>query len=222
MPKITTSIADTVYPLSFQGETSKNHVMLKNIITNPNIQVGDYTFYHDFNDPKNFEKYNAAYVPAQADEKLIIGKFCSIAHGAQFISNIANHPMDGFSTYPFAVLWADKAGYDYDYPKKGPLIIGNDVWIGTEATILPGVRIGDGAIIGAKSVITKNVPPYTIMAGNPAKQIRKRFDDKTIEALLEIKWWDWPEETIVQNASLLVGHDLAALKKVSASIHERG
>lgn len=135
------------------GDTvSKNHVLLKNIITNPNIEVGDYTFYHDLVNPHNFEKYNAAYFPEAMDEKLIIGKYCSIAHGVLFMSSVVNHHMDG-STIPFSVLWgAEDTGYEYYYPKKGNIVIGNDVWIGFEAAILPGVKIGDGAIIGKFNV----------------------------------------------------------------------
>jgi virginiamycin A acetyltransferase len=210
---------DCLYPLKFGEDVSKNHVFLKNIITNPNIIVGDYTFYHDFADPHGFEKYNAAYFPSSMPEKLIIGKYCSIASGAQFISSVANHHMDGFSTYPFAVLWgAEATGYEYYYPKKGDVIIGNDVWIGTEATILPGVTIGDGAIIGAKSIVTKNVAPYSIVAGNPATQIRLRFCQEIINTLLEIQWWNWPNDIIIKNASIIVGNDIEKLLVISASL----
>ena len=202
---------DCLYPLEMNGEVSKNHVYLKNVITNPNISVGDFTFYHDFDDPLQFEQKNAGYIPPGTPEKLFIGKYCSIAHGAQFISNIANHHMDGFSTYPFAARWGKEAGYDYYYPKKGDIRIGNDVWIGSDAAILPGVTIGDGAIIGARSVVTKDVPAYTIVAGNPAKQIKQRFSPEIIENLLNIKWWDWPHEIIVKNAHAIVGQDIDKL-----------
>ncbi len=210
---------DSIYPLVMDGQVSKNHVFLKNIITNPNIIVGEYTFYHDFTDPYNFEKYNAGYFPPNMPDKLIIGKYCSIANGAQFISSVANHHMDGFSTYPFAVLWgASQTGYEYYFPKKGNTVIGNDVWIGTEATIMPGITIGDGAIIGAKAVVTKDVPPYTIVAGNPAKMIRARFDDETIDALLKIQWWNWPNSIVVKNAAAIVGRDVKKLLAIHSNL----
>ena len=119
--------------------------------------------------------------------------------------------MDGFSTYPFAVAWEEKVGYDYYYPKKGDIEVGNDVWIATEATIMPGVKIGHGAIIGAKAVVTKDVPPYHIVAGNPASIIKKRFDNDVIEKLLEIEWWNWVNEDVVKNAYLIVGKDIDVL-----------
>jgi virginiamycin A acetyltransferase len=201
-----------LYPMECDGKISKQHVLLKNVVTNPNIIIGDYTFYHDFKEPLDFEKFNAGYFPPSHAIKLHIGKFCSIAHGASFLSSLVNHHMDGFSTYPFAALWGKDAGYDYYYPDKGDTMIGNDVWIGSEATIMPGVTVGHGAIIGTKAIVTKDVPPYAIVAGNPAKLIRMRFDQKTINALLSIKWWDWPLDKVVENASVIVGGDLSKLK----------
>lgn len=207
-----------IYPLSNGDTVSKNHVFLKKIITNPNIEVGDYTFYHDLFNPHNFEKYNAAYFPEQMNEKLIIGKYCSIAHGVLFMSSVVNHHMDG-STFPFSVLWGpEKTGYDYYYPKKGNTVIGNDVWIGCEACIMPGIEIGDGAIIGARSVVTKNVEPYTIVAGNPAKKIRKKFEDNVINQLMKLKWWDWPNEIIVSNAVHIVKNNMEKLLKIKDSL----
>ena len=206
--------ADT-HPIPMMGQPSQNHVFLNNIITNPNIIVGDFTYYHDFVDPLNFEKYNAAYFHPKLDIKLVIGKFCSIAHGARFLSSSANHATDGFSTYPFSVLWDPKdTGYEYTFPNKGNTQIGNDVWIGSEATIMPGVNIGNGAVVGANAIVTKDVAPYSIVAGNPAKLIRKRFDNEIIESLIEIKWWDWPIDLIVENAHLIVGNDIEMLQKV--------
>ena len=148
-------------------------------------------------------------------EKLIIGKFTQIANGVQLITSSANHQMDGFSTYPFAVFgkpWS--SSYEPKWPNKGDTVIGNDVWIGHEALIMPAVSIGDGAIIASRSVVTKDVPPYSIVAGNPAKVIRQRFDDKTIATLLEIKWWDWPIERINQNIAVIVRGDIEALNPV--------
>lgn len=209
----------TLYPLKYpDGKVSKQHVFLKNIIKNPNIQVGDYTFYHDFTDPLNFEKYNAGYFSEFNSIRLIIGKYVSIAHGALFLSSIANHHMDGFSTYPFPAFWGEAAGYEYYYPNKGDTIIGNNVWIGCEATIMPGVSVGDGAIIGTRAVVTKNVAPYSIVAGNPAKEIRMRFNESIVEKLLQIKWWDWPHELVVKFAPLIVGNDIKKLEECSFNI----
>ncbi len=207
--------ANVIYPLSFDGKKSKQHVFLKNIITNPNITVGEYTFYHDRVDPYNFEKYNASYFPPHMPGKLIIGKYCSLADGVQFLSSVVNHHMDG-STFPFAVFWgAEKTGYEYYYPVKKDTVIGNDVWIGCEAMIMPGVTIGDGAIIGARAVVTKDVPPYTIVAGNPAMKIRDRFTPKICQQLLEIKWWDWPNDLVVKNACHIVKNDIEKLLDAS-------
>lgn len=200
--------ADCLYPLVIDGVVSKKHVFLKNAVTHPNIVVGDYTYYHDFVEPLNFEKYNAAYFTSPFPVKLFIGKYCSIAHGALFISSVANHHMDGFSTFPFTAFWGEATGYKYYYPDKGDTIIGNDVWIGCEATIMPGVKIGDGAIIGARSVVTKDVDPYCIVAGNPAVQIRKRFSQEVIDALLNIQWWNWPNDVVVKNAQAIVKGNL--------------
>lgn len=185
---------------------------LKNIITKPNIIVGDYTYYDDFEDVHNFEK-NVKYHFEFTGDKLIIGKFCMIASGATFIMNGGNHLTDSISTYPFAIFgnaWAN-AMEGKEYPTKGDTIIGNDVWIGHDATIMPGVKIGDGAIIGTKSVVTKDVEPYAIVGGNPAKEIKKRFSKEDVEKLLEIKWWDWPIEKITAQVGNLTGNDLSQL-----------
>lgn len=179
---------------------------LKNIIKNPNIIVGDYTYYDDFEDVYNFEK-NVKYHFDFVGDKLIIGKFCQIASGVTFIMNGANHLQNSVSTFPFAIFgddWKD-AMEGKSYPSKGNTEIGNDVWIGFDATIMPGVKIGDGAIIGSKSVVTKDVEPYSIVGGNPAKLIRKRFSEQRIEELLEMQWWDWPVEKITANLDKLTG-----------------
>ena len=186
---------------------------LKNIITNPNIIVGDYTYYDDFETVENFEK-NVKYLFDFTGDKLIIGKFCMIASDVTFIMNGANHLSDAISTYPFAIFGEDwsNAMEGKAYPGKGDTKIGNDVWIGYGATIMPGVTIGDGAIIATKSVVTKDVAPYAIVGGNPAKEIRKRFSEDEIKALLEIQWWDWPIEKITENVQLLTGNDIEAIK----------
>lgn len=189
-----------IYPRT--GDTKT--VYLKNVITDLNIEVGDYTIYNDFvNDPRDFEKNNVLYHYPINGDKLIIGKFCSIACGAKFLFNSANHTLTSLSTYTFPLFFEEweleKKNVTKAWDNKGNIIIGNDVWIGYDAIILSGVTIGDGAIIGARAVVTKDVPPYTIVGGVPAKAIRKRFDEKTIKSLLNLKWWHWPEERIAAN-----------------------
>ncbi|MEM8672503.1 MAG: Vat family streptogramin A O-acetyltransferase [Cyanobacteria bacterium P01_G01_bin.67] len=188
---------------------------IKNTVTNPNIIIGDYTYYDDPEDSENFERNVLYHFPFIGDQ-LIIGKFCALSRGVKFIMNGANHKMSGFSTYPFEIFgdsWKRVAPKANEYPFKGNTVIGNDVWIGYEATIMPGVTIGDGAIIAAKSVVTKEVFPYTIIGGNPAKMIRQRFDDETIQTLLEIAWWNWSIDKITQNLEKIVAADLEALKR---------
>jgi virginiamycin A acetyltransferase len=185
---------------------------LKNIIKNPNIIVGNYTYYDDFETVENFEK-NVKYLFDFVGDKLHIGKFCMIASGAEFIMNGANHLANAVSSYPFAIFgddWAH-AMEGKTYPNKGDIVIGNDVWIGYQATILSGVTVGHGAIIGSKSVVASDVPPYSIVAGNPARIIRKRFDDETIEKLLALAWWDWDLEKITENVAHLTGNDVSKL-----------
>ncbi len=185
---------------------------LKNIITNPNIIVGDYTYYDDFEDVRNFEK-NVKYHFDFIGDKLIIGKFCMIASGVTFIMNGANHLTEAVSTYPFAIFghgWTE-AMDGKTYPTKGDTVIGNDVWIGYNAVIMPGVQIGDGAVIASNSTVTKDVAPYTIVGGNPAKEIRRRFSEKEIEQLLELQWWNWDLEKITQNVAHLTGENIQAL-----------
>ncbi len=186
-----------IYPRVGDDQT----VYLNQVVTNPNIIVGDYTMYNDFvNDPTEFEKNNVLYHYPINGDRLIIGKFCSIACGAKFLFNSANHSLTSLSTYPFPIFFEEwgleRAQVARAWDHKGDIVIGNDVWIGYEAVILAGVTIGDGAIIGTRAVVTKDVPPYTIVGGVPAKPIRKRFPDDTIAALFALRWWDWPEERI--------------------------
>lgn len=200
---------DKPYPLKNYNRLC----FLKNIIKNPNIIVGDYTYYDDFESVENFEK-NVKYLFDFTGDKLRIGKFCMIASDVTFIMNGANHLHDTISTYPFAIFgedWSD-AMEGKAYPTKGDTVIGNDVWIGFGATIMPGVRIGDGAIIATKSVVTKDVEPYSIVGGNPAKEIRKRFTEREIEELLEIRWWDWPIEKITRHVQRLTSKDIKGFK----------
>ena len=189
-----------IYPRS----NDKEIIYLKNIIKNPNIIVGDYTIYNDFkNNPKNFERNNVLYHYPINNDKLVIGKFCSIACCAKFIFNSANHTLSSLSTYPFPIFFEewelDVKNITNAWDNKGDIVIGNDVWIGYEAVIMAGVTIGDGAIIGTGAVVTKDIPPYTIVGGIPAKPIRKRFKQETIDILLKIKWWNWSDEKIYKH-----------------------
>jgi len=190
---------------------------LKNYISSGNISVGDYTYYDDVKGPERFE-HNVLYHHPHIGDKLLIGKFCAIAEGVKFLMNGANHNMSGFSTYPFHLFsngWERVTPNEGVLPYKGNTVVGNDVWIGFEATIMPGVIIGSGAIIGTKALVANDVPPYSIVGGNPAKVIKYRFDESTIDALLEIAWWNWSAEKITEHLELIVGCDLTALRRVS-------
>lgn len=181
---------------------------LKNIIKNPNIIVGDYTYYDDFENVENFEK-NVKYHFDFTGDQLIIGKFCMIASDVKFIMNGANHLTDSISTYPFAIFgngW-ENAMEGKTYPQKGNINIGNDVWIGYNATIMAGVTIGNGAIIATNATVVKDVEPYSIVGGNPAKEIKKRFSDEKIAQLLKLKWWNWDIEKITKNVQNLTGKE---------------
>lgn len=186
---------------------------IKNTVTNPNIIIGDYTYYDDPDDSENFERNVLYHFPFVGDQ-LIIGKFCAIARAVKFIMNGANHRMSGFSTYPFEIFgngWESVEPTPSELPYKGSTVIGHDVWIGYEAMIMPGVQVGDGAIIAAKSVVVSDVPPYTIVGGNPAKLIRQRFEDNVVRALLHIAWWNWDREKITRNLANIVAADIDAL-----------
>ena len=190
---------------------------IKNTIKNPNIIVGDYTYYDDPEGSEDFEK-NVLYHFPFMNDKLIIGKFCALAKNTKFIMNGANHKMDSFTTYPFSIFgngWEKVMPKMEELPYKGDTIIGNDVWIGYDSLIMPGVKIGNGAIIASRSVVVRDVEPYTIVGGNPAKIIRKRFDEKTIEDLERIKWWDWSIEKITDNLEILVSQDIKKLIEIS-------
>jgi len=191
-------------------------VYLKSIITNPNIIVGDYTMYNDFaSDPTQFEKNNVLYHYPINKDKLIIGNFCSIACGAKFIFNSANHTLKSLSTYPFPIFYEewglDKKHVNSAWDNRGDIVVGNDVWIGYEAIILSGVHIGDGAIIGTRAVVTKDVPPYTIVGGIPAKEIKKRFDEETINKLQQIQWWNWDFDKIQRFLPAIMSGDIDKL-----------
>ena len=202
-----------IYPRS-QGHST---VYLQNVVTDPSITVGAYTTYDDFaRDPRDFQKNNVLYHYPINQERLSIGKFCSIACGAKFLFNSANHALGSLSTYPFPIFFEEWGLPVEDIPRawdnKGDIVIGNDVWIGYEAVILAGVTIGDGAVVGARALVTRDVPPYTIVGGVPARPIRKRFDEAAIEVLLALRWWDWPEERIAANLEAIQSGDLARLR----------
>jgi virginiamycin A acetyltransferase len=198
--------------LKFPLEHYDRLCFLKNEVKNPDIIVGDYTYYDDFENVENFEK-NVKYLFDFTGDQLIIGKFCMIASDVTFIMNGANHLSKSISSYPFAIFGKDwsNAMEGKQYPTKGNTVVGNDVWIGYGATIMPGVKIGDGAIIATKSVVTKDVEPYAIIGGNPATEIRKRFSAKEITKLLETRWWDWPVEKITEHVQVLTGQDIDKL-----------
>ena len=194
-----------IYPIA----NYTDEINIKPTITNKNIVVGDYSYFAD----KDFESHVTHFYPF-INDKLIIGKFCQIAKGVEFIMNGANHQMNAVSTFPFfANGWGAPPPKENDLPLKGDTVIGNDVWIGQNAVILPGVHIGDGAIIGANSVVSKNVEPYEIVAGNPIRTIRKRFDDEMISMLLEFQWWNKPYEEVARLVPLLTNSDLEYVKK---------
>lgn len=189
---------------------------IKNIIKNPNIIVGEYTYYDDINGAENFENHVTHHYDFIGD-KLIIGKFCAIAKGIEFIMNGANHRINSITTYPFNIMgngWEKSAPSLTDLKLKGDTIVGNDVWIGQNVTVMPAVHIGDGAIIGANSVVAKDIPPYSVAVGNPCEVKRKRFDEDLIEYLLQIKWWDWNSEKIFKNMEALCSGDLNKIKNI--------
>lgn len=194
----------------------KSVCFIKNAITRTNIIVGDYTYYDDINGAEKFEDHVTHHYESIGD-KLIIGKFCAIAKGIEFIMNGANHRMCSVSTYPFNMMghgWEKCTPTLDDLPLKGDTVVGNDVWIGQNVTVMPGVKIGDGAIIAANSVVVKDIPPYAIAGGNPCKVIKNRFDEELTRYLLQLKWWDWSAEKIFDNLEILCSGDLSKIKGI--------
>ena len=190
---------------------------IKNTVRNPNIVIGDYTYYDDPEDSEDFERNVLYHFPFIGD-KLIIGKFCALARGTKFIMNGANHKLSGLSTYPFQIFgngWERVMPQPGDLPYKGDTIVGNDVWIGYDALIMPGVRIGDGAIVSSRSVVVSDVAPYTVVGGNPAKPIKERFPAEVVARLLAVAWWDWPIDRISANLEAIVGGDVGALETIA-------
>lgn len=200
-----------------KGGGDRQTVYLQNVVRNPRIIVGDYTIHHDFNDPADFETANVLYLNPENDDKLIIGKYVSIASGVKFMMNGANHSMKSFTTFPFPVV-ADNWGLDNERQEAwdivGDTVIGNDVWLGYESIVMPGVHIGDGAIVATRALVTEDVPPYTVVGGLPAHVIKKRFADDVIAMLRELKWWDWDVKKVKANVEVLMSGDVEALKKL--------
>ena len=192
-------------------------IYLKNAVDNPNITVGEFTIYNDFvHDPRDFQKNNVLYHYPVNGDRLTIGRFCSIACGAKFLMTSANHAMKSLSTYVFPIFyeeWGHGMPVTEAWDRRGDIVVGNDVWIGYEAVILSGVTIGHGAVIAARSVVTRDVPPYAIVGGVPARLIRRRFEPETIDALLELRWWDWPPEELANHLRAIQDGDLETLRK---------
>lgn len=207
--------SNKIYPRTGDTQT----VYLKSVVDSPNIEIGEFTIYNDFvHDPRDFQRNNVLYHYPINGDKLVIGRFTSIACGAKFLFTSANHALGSLSTYTFPLFyeeWGHGMKVTESWDNKGDIVIGNDVWIGYEAVILSGVTIGDGAIIGARAVVTKDVPPYTIVGGVPAKPIRKRFSDEDIARLLELKWWDWPVEKISAGLGSIQSGGLKALSELA-------
>ena len=201
----------TVHPMALFPQVC----FIKNVVSNPNVEIGDYTYYDDPEGAGNFEKNILYHFPFIGD-RLIIGKFCAIARGVKFIMNGANHKTSGISTYPFHIFgngWEKVTPVPGDLPYKGDTIIGNDVWIGYDALIMPGVNIGNGAIISSRSVVVKDVPAYTIYGGNPARLIKERFSASTVQRLQALAWWNWPVDKITRNLEAIVSANVEDLER---------
>jgi len=195
----------------------KGNIFLKNMIEDPSIEIGEYTYAHM--EYLEGERVIRSLVPYSfGNKRLIIGKFCSIGFGTQFISPYANHQMHSFTTYPFWHIFSQKETIEpwlKDAESKGDTVVGNDVWFGRECMILPGIQIGDGAVIAARSVVVQHIPPYAIVGGNPAKIIKYRFDQETVDELLKIQWWNWELSKIIKFHTLLMGNDIEKLRSVA-------
>ena len=202
----------------FPNEHLKNQCYIKNVVKAPNIKIGDFTYYEDPVDSTQFEEKCVLFNWPQFGDQLIIGSFCAIANGVTFLMGSANHRMGSVTTYPFSAFggaWeAAVSPHLSQLPRKGDTVIGNDVWIGRESLIMPGVRIGHGAIIAARSVVSKDVPPYTIVGGNPASVIKPRFDDELIGLLKQLKWWDFRGEKLLKWLPVLCNENIAEVKQI--------
>jgi virginiamycin A acetyltransferase len=204
---------DTIHPIrALDGGTHEGTVFLSAVIDHPNWSVGDYSYASAHHAPADWAMHLAPYLYPGAPERLEIGRFCQIANGAQFVTASANHRRDGISSCPFAVMQGAFANRP-SMPGPGPdTIIGHDVWIGTGATFLPGARLGSGVIVGAGAVVRGDVPPYAIVAGNPARVLRYRFDAQIVERILAVAWWTWPIDHILAHEAAICGADVVALE----------
>ena len=194
---------------------------VKNVVNAPNIEIGDYTYYDDDTDPAGFERNNVLFNYPEFGDRLIIGKFCALAQGTTFIMGPANRRTGSASTYPFNVFggaWTEATpDHMSQLPRKGDTVVGNDVWLGRECVVMPGVKIGDGAIVAAYSVVTRDVAPYTVAGGNPARFIKNRFDEELTGLLLRLKWWDLPPEELVAWLPILCDENLENLRSALKS-----
>ncbi|MBB4002780.1 CatB-related O-acetyltransferase [Aurantimonas endophytica] len=201
------------YPMRGQNRVG----FLKPLVSHPQIKIGDYSYYDDPDGPERFVETCVGHLYPELGDRLVIGRFCAIASGVRFMMNGANHALTGLSTYPFNIFgngW--ESGFDVATIQagiRGDTVVGNDVWIGERATILPGVSIGDGAIVASFAVVSRDVEPYAVVAGNPAREMRRRFDPRTVERLLSVAWWNWPAEKITRNLDRIRGGDIEALEK---------
>jgi len=199
------------------GTPHEETVFLSAVIDHPNIEIGDYSYLTDFERVTDPAARLAPYLYPGAPERLVIGKFCALAHGVRFITSSAMHPLHGVSTYPFRIFSrADIGIYQEEVAGHGNTVVGHDVWIGFEARVMPGVTIGHGAIIGSCAVVTHDVPPYAIVAGNPARIVRMRFEPEVVDRLLTLAWWNWPVETILEALPLIEAGNVAGLESFAA------
>ena len=208
---------DTLHPIQLpDGSVHPGTVFLRPAVAgHPRFDVGDYTYASAHHPPRDWAAHLAPYLYPFSPERLSIGRFCQIADGVTFVTSSANHRYDGLSSYPFAVFGGGLEGRP-SMPGPGPdTVVGHDVWIGTGATLLPGARIGSGAILGAGAVVGGRVPPYAIVAGNPARVLRMRFDDATVARLLALAWWDWPMDRILSAEAAICGGDPDALERAA-------
>lgn len=209
----------TVHPLAAHDRV----VFLKPLVSSPKIVVGEYTYYDDPDHAPDFEHRNVLY--AYGPERLVIGRYCAIASGTRFLMAGAEHPTMGVSTFPFTMFggrWAERTlDIVTAMPSRGDTVVGNDVWFGYQSVVMPGVRIGDGAIIAAGAVVAADVPPYTIVGGNPAREIRRRFDDAGADRLRRAAWWDWPADLVTEHARTIMAGSPADIERIAVQ-HRRG
>lgn len=204
---------DLIYPNDF-----KTSIYLKNVVKSPNIIVGNYTYYDSqFSDPLEFEEKNVLFNFDFFGDKLIIGNYCCIAEGTTFVMGAANHRLNTASGYPFNIMnkeWAEVSSpHLNEFSHKGDIVIGNDVWLGRHSVVMPGVKIGDGSIIGAYAVVAKDVPPYSVVVGNPGRVVKTRFDEELISLLLEYKWWNKEENELLPILPYITSPDLDSLRQ---------